>query len=56
MFGPYTKTITALVTGLIGWATSVVTSNSVHITAGEWIQLATALAVSLGVYSFANKG
>lgn len=55
MFGQYTKTITALVTGLIGWAASVVTSNAVQITAGEWVQLATVVAVTLGVYSFANK-
>lgn len=52
--GKYGKTITALIVGAIGWATLVVHSAPVDITADEWIQGATALAVALGVYSVAN--
>jgi hypothetical protein len=52
---PYRKTVTALVTGAIGWATLVVTSGSGPITAEEWIAGATALAIALGVYSVSNE-
>lgn len=52
--GKYGKTITALIVGGIGWATLVVHSTPTAITADEWIQGATALAVALGVYSVAN--
>lgn len=51
----YNKTITAVVTGLIGWATVVVTSDSAAVTAGEWIMLATVLATALGVYQVKNQ-
>lgn len=51
----YNKTITAVVTGLIGWASAVVTSDTAPITASEWVMLATVLATALGVYSVANK-
>ena len=54
MIAKHRKTITAVVTGLIGWATAVVTSNSTQITAAEWIMLATVLATSLGVYAVPN--
>lgn len=50
----YRKTITAIVTGLIGWATVVIVSESVKITASEWIALATVLATAVGVYSVPN--
>lgn len=50
----YRKTITAVVTGLIGWASAVVTSNTTTITAGEWIMLATVLATALGVFALPN--
>jgi hypothetical protein len=52
--GKYGKTITALATGAIGWATLVVNSASGPITAGEWIAGATALATALGVYAVSN--
>ena len=52
--GPYGKTITALVTGAIGWATLVVNSAPSSITGPEWIAGATYLAVALGVFSVAN--
>ena len=52
---PYRKTVTAVVTGLIGWATVVVTSESIDITSGEWIMLATVLATALGVYQVSNE-
>jgi uncharacterized membrane protein len=51
---PYRKTITALVTAAIGWATLVVTSDSSVITPEEWIAGATALAIALGVYAVPN--
>lgn len=50
----YRKTITAIVTGAIGWATMVVASNSGPITPAEWIAGATALATALGVYAVPN--
>lgn len=53
---PYRKTITAVVTGLIGWATAVVASDPARITASEWIVFATALATALGVYAIPNTG
>jgi len=52
---PYRKTVAAVVIGLIGWATAVVTSNPAHITAGEWIGLATVVAQALGVYQITNE-
>jgi hypothetical protein len=53
-FAPYRKTLTALVTGLIGWGTAVVASSSSAVTATEWIMLATVAATSLGVYGVSN--
>ena len=53
-FAPYRKTITALVTGLIGWATIVVNSEPTSVTSSEWIALATVVAVALGVYAVPN--
>jgi hypothetical protein len=55
MFGRYTKTITAVVVGAIGWATLVVNSASGPITANEWIAGATVLATALGVYALPNS-
>jgi hypothetical protein len=52
---PYRKTITAVATGLIGWAAAVVTSTPAHVTASEWVMGATALAVALGVYAIPNR-
>lgn len=52
---PYNKTVAAVVTGLIGWATAVVTSAPSAITAGEWIMAATVLATAFGVYQVTNK-
>jgi FtsH-binding integral membrane protein len=54
-FGKYGKTITAVVTGLIGWITVVVESASESITSGEWIMLVTILATALGVYGVTNS-
>ncbi len=53
--GKYNKTTTALVVGLIGWATLVITSPSAAITSSEWLALGVALATALGVYSVPNK-
>ena len=52
--GTINKTLTALITGVIGWATLVVNSPAHAITPSEWIQLATAVAVALGVYTISN--
>lgn len=52
--GKYGKTVAALITGAIGWATLIVNSASVDITASEWIVGATALATALSVYSVSN--
>lgn len=51
----YRKTITAVVTGLIGWAAVVISSEAVKISGPEWIMLATVLATALGVYSVKNE-
>lgn len=52
--GRYGKSVTALVTGGIGWATQVVNSPPTHVTAGEWVGLATVVAVAFGVYAVSN--
>lgn len=56
MFGTYTKSITALVAGAIGWATLVVNSAPSAISAAEWIAGGTYLAVALGVWALPNSG
>lgn len=48
------KTIVAVVTGVIGWATLVVQSAPSRITSTEWIVGATYLATALGVYAVKN--
>lgn len=53
---PYRKTITAVVTAAIGWATLVVTSDSGPITPEEILAGVTALAIALGVYAVPNEG
>lgn len=53
--GEYKKTITAVVTGLIGWGAAVVVSDRASISASEWILLATVVATALGVYSVPNE-
>lgn len=52
---PYRKTIAAIVVGLIGWASAVVTSDPSQITAGEWVTLATVVATAAGVYQITNE-
>jgi hypothetical protein len=53
-WGRFAKTIIAVVTGAIGWATLVVNSDAGSITANEWIVGATYLATALGVYAVPN--
>lgn len=48
------KSITALVTGVIGWGLVVVASDPQPITASEWMQLAIAVAIGFGVYAVPN--
>lgn len=54
--GRYNKTIIAVVTGVIGWATLVVNSAPKDITSAEWIEGATILAIALGVCAVSNDG
>ncbi len=56
MFGPYTKTITALVGAAIAFATLVVTSAPSAISSSEYLSGAIGLATAVGVYGLANKG
>jgi hypothetical protein len=56
MLARYRKSIIALVTGNIGWATAVVASPSHGVTAAEWILFATVNATALGVYKIRNAG
>lgn len=51
----YRKTLSAIVTGVIGWATAVTVSAPARITAAEWIVLATVLATALGVFAAPNE-
>lgn len=51
----YRKTIAAVVTGLLGWATIVVTSAAAPVTSSEWLMLGVALATALGVYTVPNE-
>lgn len=51
---PFKKTVAAVVTGVIGWATAVVVSPDAAIGAGEWVMGATVLATALGVYQIKN--
>lgn len=50
----YRKTISATVTGLIGWAGIVVVSPQAAVSASEWLALATVLATAFGVYIVRN--
>lgn len=50
----YKKTITAVVTGLIGWTGVVILSPDAAITAPEYLGLAVALATAFGVYAVPN--
>lgn len=52
--GTYNKSVTALVTGVLGWAAVVISSDTKSITAPEWLGLAVAAATALGVYGVAN--
>ncbi len=49
------KTVTAVVTGVIGWFATVIASEAATISQSEWLGLATILAIALGVYGVANK-
>lgn len=51
----YRKTVTALVTGLIGWGAIVISSEAAKVTGSEWLMLATVVATALGVYSVSNE-
>jgi hypothetical protein len=48
------KTLTAVVTGLLGWGAVVIASPSSAITAPEWLMFGVVAATSLGVYAVSN--
>lgn len=50
----YSKTIAALVTGLLGWGAAVIASAPTGITGAEWITLGVVVATALGVYGVTN--
>ena len=50
----YAKTITALVSGVLGWAAVVISSAAAPVSASEWLGLGVAVATSLGVYAVSN--
>ena len=50
----YAKTITALVTGILGWAAVVISSAAGPVSASEWLGLGVAVATALGVYGVSN--
>lgn len=54
MFGQYRKTITAVVGAGIAFATLVITSEPVAITAPEWLSGGIGLATAIGVYGIRN--
>lgn len=54
-FGKYSKAITALVGGALGWALVVLDSAPSAITGHEWWEGAVALATALGVYGVTNR-
>lgn len=51
----YNKTISAVITGLLGWGAVVVSSDAKAVTASEWLSLGVALAVAAGVYQIPNE-
>jgi hypothetical protein len=53
--GSYRKSVTALVTGWLGWGVVVVASASGPITAAEWLQLGIVTATAAGVYAVTNQ-
>lgn len=55
-FGRYSKTIVAVVTAIIAFATVVVVSPDSAISSAEWLGGAVGLAGALGVYSVNNNG
>jgi len=44
------KTVAALVTGSLGWGLVVIASDSVPVTASEWLALGVVCATAFGVY------
>lgn len=51
----YKKTIAAVVTALITWATVVTQSPTIPITAAEWVAGAILVAGAFGVYQVSNE-
>jgi len=50
----YRKTISAVVTGVLGWFGVVIASEAATISQSEWLMLAVGLATALGVYGVSN--
>jgi hypothetical protein len=56
MFGKVQKTLTAAITGLLGWFGQVIAANPNHFTVSnsQWLALGVVAAVALGVYAVPN--
>lgn len=54
--GPYQKSVTALVTAVLGWFAVVIAAdpNNFHVTNSQWLGLGVAVATALGVYAVPN--
>lgn len=55
-FGRYAKTITAEVTGILGWFAVVIAASPTHfhVTLSQWLALGVVEATALGVYGMPN--
>lgn len=49
------KSLTALITGWLGWGAVVITSKPAPVTASEWLQLGIVTATAAGVYAITNE-
>lgn len=54
--GKYAKTISAIVTGNLGWVGVVIAAHPNHFTVSlsQWLALAVVNATALGVYAYPN--
>ena len=50
----YRKAVSALTTGVLGWAAVVVASDQAPVSASEWLALGVVLATAAGVYAVPN--
>ncbi len=55
--GRYAKTVSALVTGILGWFGVVIAANPDHfqVNNSQWLGLAIVVATAAGVYAYPNS-